>query len=175
MMRQSRYRQIGWLAVLAACFAAFLALTFKVNALKGEVRLIERQIIAAERAKLMLETEFQTRASQHQLAAWNAVEFGYSAPRADQYVEHERELAALGTPRGMGAPSPIRVARADIDTAEDESLLDGWLADEEPNHLASAASANADAQRPMRAVAGSLAQRLARPTRTTIAVAEIGR
>ncbi len=175
MMRQSRYRQIGWLAVLAACFAAFLALTFKVNAVKGEVRLIERQIIAAERAKLMLETEFQTRASQHQLAAWNEVEFGYDAPRADQYVEHERELAALGTPRGIDAPSPIRVARADVDAPEEEGLFDEWLADDEAERPTRVASVEAaPAQVAARAAAGSLAQRLARPTRTSVAFVEVG-
>ncbi len=82
---------------LAVCFALLLALTFKVNAVKSDVRLAERQIIAAQQAKLMLETEFETRASQQQLSDWNAVEFGYSAPRADQYLESERQLAALGT------------------------------------------------------------------------------
>ena len=97
--------------MLAVCFALLLALTFKVNAVKSEVRLAERQIIAAQREKLMLETEFETRASQQQLANWNAVEFGYAAPRADQYLESERQLAALGPPlRRRCAYSPVRVA-----------------------------------------------------------------
>ena len=174
MMRQSRYRQVGWIVVVAACFAAFLALTFKVNAVKGEVRLIERQFIAAERAKLMLETEFQTRASQHQLAAWNEVEFGYDAPRADQYVEHERHLAALGTPRGLDAPSPIRVARADVETGEDPGLFSEWLADDEtaqPIRVATADPAAPTAS--TRAAASSLAQRLASPSRTSVAFVEV--
>ena len=106
----SRIRQIGWMLALSLCLAAFLALTFKVNAVKSEVRLAERQIIALERQTLMLEVEFQTRASQRQLSQWNAVEFGYVAPRADQYLESERELAVLGLPRGLDAPDPIRVA-----------------------------------------------------------------
>ncbi len=101
MVGGSRIRQIGWALVLAVYFALLLALTFKVNAVKSDVRLAERQIIAAQRAKLMLETEFETRASQQQLSDWNAVEFGYAAPRADQYLESERQLAALGSPRGI--------------------------------------------------------------------------
>ena len=64
----------------------------------------------------MLETEFQARANQRQLAEWNAVEFGYRAPRADQYLENERQLASLGAPRGPAAPNPIRVARAELQT-----------------------------------------------------------
>ena len=89
MVGGSRIRQIGWALVLGICFALLLALTFKVNAVKSDVRLAERQIIAAQQAKLMLDTEFETRASQQQLSDWNAVEFGYAAPRADQYLESE--------------------------------------------------------------------------------------
>ena len=108
----SRLRQIGWAVALGVCVTGFVALTFRVNAVKSEVRLAEREIIALEREKLLLETEFQTRANQQQLANWNRVEFGYAAPKAEQYLESERQLAALGVPRGADAPDPIRVARA---------------------------------------------------------------
>lgn len=112
MVTGSRLRHIGWLVVLGVCIAGFIALTFRVNAVKSEVRLAERQIVSLQRQKILLETEFQTRANQQQLADWNAVEFGYRAPGADQYLENERELAVLGSPNGVGAPDPIRVARA---------------------------------------------------------------
>lgn len=112
----SRMRQIGWLASLAVCLGIFMALSFNVHAVKSEVLLAERKIVQLERQNLLLETEFQTRASQRQLANWNTVEFGYEAPRADQYLDGERQLASLGQPRGPGAPAPIRVARADTDS-----------------------------------------------------------
>lgn len=108
----SRLRQASWIAVLLVCFALFIALTLKVNAVKSDVRLAERKIVALERQKLLLETEFETRANQQQLAAWNTVDFGYRAPGADQFLETERQLAHLGTPRAKGAPDPIRVASA---------------------------------------------------------------
>ncbi len=111
----SRLRQIGWMAVLALCIGLFLVLSFRVHAVKSEVLLAERQIVALEREALVLETEFQARASQRQLANWNVVEFGYVAPRADQYLEGERQLASLGSPQAPGAPAPIRVARAQND------------------------------------------------------------
>ncbi|MFN2098582.1 hypothetical protein [Altererythrobacter sp. MF3-039] len=112
MVQGSRIRQIGWAVALTICFGIFAALTFQVNSVKSEVRLAERHIVALEREKLLLETEFQARANQQQLADWNAIEFGYKAPRADQYIAGERQLASLGVPTGVGAPSPIRVARA---------------------------------------------------------------
>ncbi|QZD90139.1 hypothetical protein K3148_01660 [Qipengyuania aurantiaca] len=175
MSHATRIRQIGWLVVLAACVAAFLALTFRVNAVKSEVRLIERQIIAAERSKLMLETEFQTRASQHQLAAWNQVEFGYKAPRADQYVEHERQLAALGTPRGLGAPQPIRVAKADTGPVEEDSLFGDWMNDDKPSEGGRALAVAVAESQPAERLASSLAQRLARPANASVAMAEAAR
>ncbi|XUU59386.1 hypothetical protein ACRAQ6_07260 [Erythrobacter sp. HA6-11] len=115
----SRLRQIGWAVVLAACIGLFLALSFRVHAVRSEVLLAERQIIALERETLMLETEFQTRASQRQLAEWNTVEFGYQAPRPDQYLMSERQLASLSVPLGPSAPAPVRFAQAD--TTGDES------------------------------------------------------
>lgn len=108
----SRLRQLGWMVTLALCSALFVALTFKVNSVRSEVRLAERKIVSLQREKVLLETEFETRASQQQLAQWNAVDFGYQAPGPDQYLEGERQLAALGEPRAVGAPSPIRVAHA---------------------------------------------------------------
>jgi len=113
MVTGSRMRQIGWIASLGLCIGIFMVLSFNVHAVKSEVSLAERSIVALERENLLLETEFQTRASQRQLANWNAVEFGYEAPRADQYVDGQRQLASLGQPQAPGAPAPIRVARAD--------------------------------------------------------------
>lgn len=119
MIAGSRLRQIGWAAALLGCLGLFLVLSFRVHAVKSEVLLAERQIIALEGETLMLETEFETRASQRQLSDWNVVEFGYHAPRADQYLENERQLASLGAPRAPGAPDPVRLARAEsADTDE---------------------------------------------------------
>lgn len=117
MMNRSQARSLGWAAVLAVCAAMVVVLSFKVHAVRSEVLLAERHLIALERETLLLETEFQTRASQRQLAEWNTVEFGYAAPRAGQFLEGERQLASLGEGRGPDAPAPIRLARADSDDA----------------------------------------------------------
>lgn len=122
----SRLRQASWAATLSVALGLFLALTFHVNAIKSEVRLAERRIVSLEREKLLLETEFQSRASQRQLAEWNAVEFGYVAPHAGQFLETETQLASLGAPPRADAPRPIRVARA-APPVEDDSPLAGWV------------------------------------------------
>ena len=112
MVGGSRLRQIGWAMALGIVFTLFVGLTFRVNAVKSEVVRAERQIVALKQETMRLETEFETRANQQQLANWNAVDFGYVAPRADQYLESERQLASLSQPVSPDAPSPIRVARA---------------------------------------------------------------
>jgi hypothetical protein len=110
------------MAVLAVCFALVVILSFKVHAVKSQVLLAEREVIALQRETLLLETEFQTRASQRQLATWNTLEFGYDAPRAGKFLDGERQLASLGQRPGPNAPAPIRRARADI--AGDGSAAD---------------------------------------------------
>ena len=113
MMTSTQARSLGWAAILGVCLAAVVVLSFKVHAVRSEVLLAERQLIALERETMLLETEFETRASQRQLAEWNAVEFGYAAPRAGQFLDGERQLASLGEVRGPDAPAPIRLASAD--------------------------------------------------------------
>lgn len=118
----SRMRKIGWAAVLLTCTSAYGALHLKVNSVKSEVRQAERRIVALREQKMMLETEFETRANQQQLANWNEVDFGYKAPTAGQFLEGERQLAQFGTPRAKGAPEPITVAHAPTE-AEDSSIF----------------------------------------------------
>lgn len=111
-INRDRARSIGWAFLLTICFAVTMALTVRVNALKSEVRLAEHRLIALKREKIFLETEFETRGNQQQLRALNDVEFGYLAPTAGQYLEGERQLAALGKPAAADAPAPVRVAAA---------------------------------------------------------------
>jgi hypothetical protein len=109
-LTRDRLHSIGLAGVFLIALALFLVLTFRVNAVKSQVRLAERQIVHLKQQKLLLETEFETRANQQQLRSLNDLEFGYAAPTATQFVESERQLAKFGTPRAAGAPEPIRVA-----------------------------------------------------------------
>lgn len=109
---RDRIRSIGWAFVLTVCFALTMALMVRVNAVKSQVRLAERQLVSLKREKIFLETEFETRANQQQLRALNDVEFGYVAPTSSQYLAGERQLAAFGKPAAADAPAPIRVASA---------------------------------------------------------------
>ena len=112
-LTRDRVHSIGWMTVLLVCGALSLALMLRVNAVKSEVASSEKHIVYLKRDIDFLQTEFQTRSNQQQLKALNDLEFGYEAPRAEQYIEGERQLAALGKPAAPGAPAPIRYASAD--------------------------------------------------------------
>ena len=111
-LTRDRVHSIGWMTVLLVCGALSLALMLRVNAVKARVAGAERKIAYLQRDIDFLQTEFQTRSNQQQLKTLNEVEFGYEAPRAEQYIEGERQLAALGKAPAPGAPEPIRYASA---------------------------------------------------------------
>ena len=105
MTAHSRIRRIGWIAALALCTALYLMLHLKVHSVRSEVIRAERQIVALEQQKLLLETEFETRSNQLQLAAWNRVDFGYTALVGSR-VMREQDSAS---PAAQGTrPRPIR-------------------------------------------------------------------
>ncbi len=120
-LTRDRLHTIGWGTAMAICLALLAVLTTRVNAVKSQVALADRQIALVSQEKLYLETEFETRANQQQLRAMNDVDFGYTAPTAAQYLKSERDLAMLGKPAAPDAPMPIRYAAADTgaDTGAD--------------------------------------------------------
>lgn len=110
MTPRSRIRRIGWLAALGTCAALYVLLHVKVNAVHADVIRAEREIVRLEEHNMLVETEFLTRSSQVQLAAWNRVDFGFEAPRAEQFIDSPMQLASFGSPRAADAPRPIRLA-----------------------------------------------------------------
>lgn len=157
IVTRSGMQKIGWAAILTVCFAMLTALTFRVNAVKSEVRLIERKLVSVQQQKELLKTEFQTRASQRKLTALNDFEFGFKAPSPGQYLENERQLAALGKPRAADAPTPIMVASAERNeegTSSFPTLVNPL------SGRAEAAEAKPDKPRRVATTAGNLGARL---------------
>ena len=171
MLTRSRVKSIGWAVILAVCFALTIALSFRVNAVRSQVRLAERHINGLKAEQALLETEFETRANQQQLTQLNEVEFGYQAPTAGQYLESERQLADLGKPRGPDAPPMIRVAANDAQgaAAAGDSVLPAMVnpltgkalaAETSASAPQGKASAKAEPKLAERSGAASLADRL---------------
>ena len=138
-LTRDRVHSIGWMTVLLVCGALSLALMLRVNAVKSQVAASEKRIVYLKQDIDFLQTEFQTRSNQQQLKTLNDVEFGYEAPRAEQYIEGERQLAALGKAPAPGAPEPIRYANVDSVVDSEADAAGGLLAMVSP--VASAAPA----------------------------------
>lgn len=139
-LTRDRVHSIGWISVLLVCGALTIGLTLRVNAVKSQVHDAEKRIVWVQQDINFLETEFQTRSNQQALKELNELEFGYKAPTAGQYIEGERQLAALGMPVGPGAPAPIRYANAETTGEDGQSDNGGLLAMVSPVSGANAAS-----------------------------------
>jgi len=160
-MTRDRLQSIGWFTLLAFCTVLTGSLMLRVNAVKSQVQISQRQIMALRRENQFLETEYETRANQQQLADINDLDFGYKAPESAQYLENERQLAMLGKPREIGAPAPVEVASADDVRPAPGGL--GNLVPQLANHLISPAMADVPpATRRVQLDAGNLRERLAR-------------
>src|SRR5579863_1958850 len=124
-MTRDRVQSIGWFSLLAICTVLTGSLVLRVNAVKSQVQISQRQIIALTRENQFLETEYETRANQQQLSDINDLDFGYKAPDSGQYLENERQLAMLGKPRAVDAPAPIEVASNDGPAVQDRGADTG--------------------------------------------------
>jgi len=166
-MTRDRVQSIGWFTLLAFCAVLTGSLMLRVNAVKSQVQISQRKIIALTRENQFLETEYETRANQQQLSDINDLDFGYKAPDSRQYLENERQLAMLGKPRAVDAPAPIEVASNDEpavpNRSHDTDSNSGTLGSFVPQMITRAMAAEVPASTLRRHVdATNLRERLAR-------------
>ncbi len=107
-----RLENVGWVALVFVIAILLYPLSLRVATLRGDIVETEEAIVRAEERIRYLETEFRARASHAQLESWNAMEFGYAAPRPDQFLEGEEALAGFGEQR-PGQPRMTLVATMD--------------------------------------------------------------
>ena len=158
-LTRDRLQSLGWVSLLAICGAMTLGLALHVNAVKSEVYRTRQQVVNLTRDIDMLEVEFATRSNQHQLKTINDLEFGYTAPRADQYIEGERQLASLGIPRAPDAPQPILMAEA---VSSERAVADVAMVSPVTGKPDEAAEVRDDAAASLRKDVARLGQRLAK-------------
>lgn len=89
-----RLRPIGWVAGVAGAALSFYLVSLQVAAERTELESVERQIAVTQRQIRHLETEFSARASLRQLEAYNNEVLALAAPKVDQYLTSEVQLAS---------------------------------------------------------------------------------
>ncbi|WP_293882827.1 hypothetical protein [Sphingomonas sp.] len=96
-MIAQRFRSLGWVAGVTTAAVSLYMVSLQVAAERGKLESVERQIALAQRNMRQLQTELGTRASLRQLEKWNGDVLALSAPKAQQFLHGEAELASLGS------------------------------------------------------------------------------
>jgi len=117
-----RLKNLGWVALVFIVIISLYPLSLSVGALRSNLERTETDIVKVKKELRYLETEFATRASMQQLEQWNQLEYGYSAPTADQFLEGERALANVGNGH-EGIKKPVRVAALTIDGMDPAGII----------------------------------------------------
>lgn len=115
-MIAQRMRPIGWVAGVAGAALSFYLVSLQVASTRGALESAERKIAVTERQIRHLETEFSARASLRQLEAYNQEVLALAAPKAEQYLTNEIQLASYSAAEGgdIGKPAaPVALASAE--------------------------------------------------------------
>jgi len=86
---------LGKLVAVGVMAPAFYLVISQGAAERSRVEAVERSIVQARKDIRALETEFDTRANMAQLERWNGDVLALAAPRAEQFVGGEHQLASL--------------------------------------------------------------------------------
>lgn len=108
-----KLKNLGWIALVLIVAISLYPLSLSVATLRSDLSRTEQKIVESKRRIRYLETEFATRANLKQLDLWNELDYGYTAPNADQYLNNERGLANLGKGRGH-LNDIVEVAMVDV-------------------------------------------------------------
>lgn len=87
MIAVKRLQSLFWVLLVALGALATYLVSLGVGTERNELMRVRARIEAARADIRYLETEFGARASMRQLERWNAEDFLYTTPTAQQYLE----------------------------------------------------------------------------------------
>jgi hypothetical protein len=112
-----RMAPIGWVAGVAGAALSFYLVSLQVAAERTALESVERKIAVTQRQIRHLETEFSARASLRQLEAYNQEVLALAAPKVDQYLTGEVQLASYVPGEGLPKPAEATTALASAQVA----------------------------------------------------------
>lgn len=106
-MIAQRMRPIGWVAGVAGAALSFYLVSLQVASERASLEGAERRIALVQREIRHLETEYSARASLRQLESYNQEVLALAAPKAEQYLTNEVQLASYSPADGgdIGKPA----------------------------------------------------------------------
>ncbi len=112
-LAMKRLKNIGWLALVFLVLITLYPLSLHVASMHSDLVNVDNKILSTKREISFLQAELRTRASMQQLEEWNDLQFGYSAPTADQFLKGEAELASLGGQSPITKPVMVAASTSD--------------------------------------------------------------
>lgn len=100
MMIASRFRTVATVALVAGSALGCYLVSLRVAAERAQVAGLDTKLVLAQQDIRQLSTELGTRSRLVQLERWNADVLALTAPKADQYLTGEMQLASLAAPSG---------------------------------------------------------------------------
>jgi hypothetical protein len=106
------FKSVVWVAMIGAAALTCYMFSLRVAEERAGLAELDAQITRVEGSIRTLKTELGTRGRVQQLEHWASAEFGFTAPRASQYLDGEVTLARLELPADNEAEAPMRMAGA---------------------------------------------------------------
>ena len=97
-MIATRFRSVCWVGGVAVAALSCYLVSQRVAGERQMLARMETEIVVGERAIRSLKTEIGTRAGLNQIERWNSDVLALRAPKSEQYVGSEVQLAALVQP-----------------------------------------------------------------------------
>jgi len=107
------FREVGWVAAVAATALGCYMVSLQVASERASLEGVQNRIVLAQRDIRVLQTEIGTRGRLEQLESWNVKVLALSAPKAQQFLEGDFQLATLTAPKKTVDPAaPVVLASA---------------------------------------------------------------
>jgi hypothetical protein len=102
-MIATRFKMVGYAACVATAALGCYLVSLRVASERADLTRTERHLLMARQDIRSLQTELNTRSRLVQLERWNADVLALTAPKADQYLAGEMQLASLSAPTSPSA------------------------------------------------------------------------
>lgn len=106
------FKSVAWVGGIGSAALVCYMFSMQVAEERASLAQLEAQIRRTEVSIQTLKVELNTRGRVHQLQHWASSDFGFTSPKAAQFLDDEVKLASLQSPQEAPMEEPVRVADA---------------------------------------------------------------
>jgi hypothetical protein len=107
------FKSVAWVAAIGVAALVCYMFSMRVAEERSGLAQLEAQIRQTEQSIQTLKTELGTRGRVHQLQHWATADFGFTSPKAGQFLDGEVTLARFEMqPQVPAMEAPVQMAQA---------------------------------------------------------------